>query len=171
MKKLLLSIATLLVCAMSFVACKTDTPKAAAEKFLNGLYHMDYETAKSVSTEQTKGMLDLMAQFSTMMPDSAKTEAKKIKVTIKDEKIEGDKATVTYTSSEDGNKMERKLELVKGGEDAKENKGKWLVAWNKDDGMGGDAGQEKPADTPAEEPTDTTVAPPADNIADTATAK
>ena len=121
---------------------------------------MDYEAAKSVSTDETKKSLDLYAQFSTMMPDSIKNEAKKIKVVIKDEKIEGDKATVTYTTSEDGNKQERKLDLVK-----KENK--WLVAWNKEDMMGG--GNDQEIMEPSAEETmsmDTTVAPPADAIPD-----
>src|SRR5690606_19108182 len=104
--------------------------KAAADKFLTSLAHMDYEAAKTVSTEDTKKMLDLMAQFSSMMPDSVKTEAKKIKITVKDEKIEGDNATVTYTSSEDENKTEHKLNLTK-------KEGQWLVVWNKDEGMGG----------------------------------
>src|SRR5690606_9619758 len=113
MNKLVLSIIALLAVAITFTACNSNSPKAAADKFLTSLAHMDYEAAKTVSTEDTKKMLDLMAQFSSMMPDSVKTEAKKIKITIKDEKIEGDNATVTYTSSEDENKNEHKLNLTK----------------------------------------------------------
>ncbi len=158
MKKLVLSIIALLAVAITFTACNSNSPKAAADKFLTSLAHMDYEAAKTVSTEDTKKMLDLMAQFSSMMPDSVKTEAKKIKITIKDEKIEGDNATVTYTSSEDENKNEHKLNLTK-------KDGQWLVVWNKDEAMGG--GDEDPAtDVMLEDPEmpmDTTVAPPADN--------
>jgi hypothetical protein len=160
MKKPILSLFTLLLCIMGLVACNSNSPKTSAEKFLNGFTHLDYEAAKSVSTEETKKSLDLYAQFSTMMPDSIKTEAKKIKVVIKDEKIEGDKATVTYTTSEDGNKQERKLDLIK-----KDNK--WLVAWNKEDMMGGGNDQEIVEPNVEENMSmDTTVAPPADAIPD-----
>lgn len=178
MKKLVLSVAILLIGAIIFVSCKNDTPKAAAEKFLNGLTHMDYEAAKSVSTAETKKTLDLLASFSSMVADSVKAEAKKIKITIKDEKIDGNKATVTYTTSEDGGKMERKLYLVKGGDDEKENKGKWLVSYSKDDSMNGadnsDVIEPEPNEggIDGESTNDTAVAPPADGMTtDTAAAK
>lgn len=156
MKKLILSFVALLAVAVSFTACNSNSPKATADKFLTSLSHMDYEAAKSVSTEETKKMIELISSFSSMMPDSVKAEAKKIKITIKDEKIEGDNATVTYTSSEDENKTEKKLNLTK-------KDGKWLVVWNKDEGMG--AGEEPATEPTTEEaPMDTTVAPPADAI-------
>lgn len=166
-----MALSAIVVSSLLFVSCKSDTPKAAAEKFLNGFYHFDYDAAKSVSTKETKQTLDLMSQLTAMYPDSAKAEAKKIKITIKDEKIEGDKATVTYTSSDDGNKMERKLNLVKGGDDEKENKGKWLVAWSKDDSMGGGNESDVIEPAPTENEMDTTVAPPADEMADSNSSK
>ena len=166
MKKLLFSLAAVCLLAISLVSCSSNSPKASAEKFLNNLYHMDYKEAKTVATEDTKKILDMMEQFSSMMPDSAKDNAKKIKVTIKDEKIDGDKAIVTYTTSE--STTEQKVDLVK------EN-GKWLVKYSKQDG-GGDMSGEEPM--PTEEPmTDSTGAPitPADGTTvsptDTATAK
>src|SRR5690606_34701343 len=113
MKKIILSFTALLLASICFVGCSSNSPKASADKFLTALAHMDYEAAKSVSTDETKKMIDLISSFSSMMPDSAKAEAKKIKISIKDEKIDGDKATVTYTSSEDDNKTEKKLDLVK----------------------------------------------------------
>jgi hypothetical protein len=169
MKKLALVVATLLVGAIIFVSCKNNSPKTAAEKFLNGLTHMDYEAAKSVSTADTKKTLDLLASFSSMIPDSVKAEAKKVKIVIKDEKIEGDKATVTYTTSEDDHKMERKLYLVKGGEGEKENKGKWLVSYSKDDSMNGSENSDvvEPAPTETDATTDTAVAPSANEMTPT----
>ena len=151
MKKVLLSLAAVLVLAVSFVSCNSNSPKASADKFMTGLLHYDYEAAKSVSTEETKKMIDLMAQFSAMMPDSMKQAAKKVKVNIKDSKEEGDKAVVTYTTSDDP--AEKKLNMVK-------QDGKWLVQYSKmDEGNG----TEEPS-LPEEEttPADTTTAPPAD---------
>jgi hypothetical protein len=161
MKKFLLSLASAFLLAITIISCNSNTPKATAEKFLNGLYHMDYKEAKAVSTEDTKKMLDMMEQFSGMMPDSSKQSAKKIKVDIKDVKEEGDKATVIYTTS--ASTGEQKLDLVK-------QNGKWLVQYSKQDNGGGESTE------PAEEPamTDTSAVPSADgtvttpNAADTA---
>jgi len=126
MKKVLLSLAAVLMISLGLVSCNSNSPKASADKFLTGLLHYDYESAKSVSTDETKKMIDLMAQFSAMMPDSIKQASKKVNVDIKDVKEEGDKATVTYTTSED--KQEKKLNLVKVD-------GKWLVQYSKMDNM------------------------------------
>src|SRR5687767_1104197 len=125
MKKVLLSVAAMFVMALTIISCNSNSPKASADTFLNSLYHMDYAKAKTVSTEDTKKLLDMMEQFSSVLPDSSKASAKKIKVDIKDIKEEGDKATVTYVTSENPN--DQKLDMVK------EN-GKWLVKWSKQDG-------------------------------------
>lgn len=162
MKKILLSVAALFLIAMSFTSCNSNSPKATADKFLTGLLHYDYESAKTVSTEETKKMIDLMAQFSAMMPDSIKQEAKKIKVNIKDEKVEGDKATVTYTTSDDP--QEKKLNLVKV-ED------KWLVQYSKMDDMEEDSAEDM-STPPTNEPAnyDTSGLPAADGTAADSTA-
>jgi len=60
-----------------------------------------------------------------MIPDSARQEKS---FEIKDEKIDGDKATVTYTQA--GEEGEQSLDLVK-------IEGKWKVAMSKDS-MNGD---------------------------------
>ncbi len=164
MKKVLLSLAAVMVIAISLISCNSNSPKASADKFLTGLYHYDYEAAKSVSTEETKKMIDLMAQFSAMMPDSMKQAAKKVQVNIKDVKEEGDKATATYTTSDDP--AEKKINLIK-------QNGKWLVQYSKmDSGMGGE-GANTDINAPTEEPvTDSTLIPPTDSsIADTSALK
>jgi hypothetical protein len=95
-----------------------------------------------------KEMIDLMAQFSAMMPDSVKQAAKKVKIKIKDVKEEGDKATVTYSTSDDP--AEKKLNMVK-------QEGKWLVKYSKMDDT------EPAADTePVETNTVDSTIPPAD---------
>lgn len=81
---------------------------------------MDYETAKKYGTEDTGKLLDMMSGFSKLMPDSAKQERS---FEMKDEKINGDKATVMYTAS--GEEGEQTLNLVK-------IDGKWKVAMSKD---------------------------------------
>lgn len=97
-----------------------DTPKSVAENFLKALNKMDYETAKKYGSEDTGKLLDMMSGFAKMMPDSAK---KDVSFEIKDEKINGDKATIVYSST--GDEGEQTLNLVK-------IDGKWKVAMSKD---------------------------------------
>jgi hypothetical protein len=97
-----------------------DSPKAVAENFLKAMNKMDYETAKKYGSEDTGRLLDMMSGFARMMPDSARKERS---FEMKDEKIEGDRATVTYTQS-DSNE-EQSLSLIKVD-------GKWKVAMTKD---------------------------------------
>jgi hypothetical protein len=96
---------------------------------------MEYEEAKKYSTEETKSQMDMMSQISGMMGDTAKQEAKKIVVDIKDVKEEGEAATVTYAIKEAAGKEAaagtQTLKMVK-------QKGKWLASWNKQDMMGGE---------------------------------
>jgi len=151
MKKLLYSLFAAAVLAFGMASCgsKSD-PKEVALNYLNALKSMDYEGAKKFSTPETGKMLDMLASFSGMMPDSMKEQAKSIKVEIKDAKEEGEKCTVTFTSS-DKPENEEKLNLVK-------KDGKWLVDMGKDDmGGGGEAAPVEPTndslsvDAPAEE--------------------
>lgn len=117
--------AAMLIVVTGMFSCNKNTPEASAEKFLNGFLHMDFEAAKSVSTEETKKFVSMMQQLSpAMVNDSVKNEAKKIKVKIIDSEIKGDKAVVTFTTSESN--AQQKLHLVK------EN-GNWLVESTKND--------------------------------------
>lgn len=134
MKKAILSLTALVALAISVMSCGGGgTPKAAAEKFLNGVNHMDFASAKDVATEATKKQLDAMEQMMGMMGgDKAKDEAKKITVDVKEPVISGETATVAYTlSSEPG--VSKNLKMVK-------QNGKWLAEWSKMDGMGGEGG-------------------------------
>ncbi|HPI54066.1 MAG TPA: DUF4878 domain-containing protein [Chitinophagaceae bacterium] len=142
MKKLVLSIVVVALAAFTFVSCgsKSD-PKSVATSFLNARNSLDYETAKKFGTPETGKMIDMMASFSSMIPDSMKNESKKIKVEIKDVKEEGDKATVTY--SESIKPGDQTLNLIK-------KDGKWLVNMTKDD-MGPGASSEEGAAPPVEE--------------------
>ena len=97
-----------------------DSPKSVAEHFLKAMNKMDFETAKKYGSEDTGRLLDMMSGFSKMIPDSAREEKS---FEIKDELIDGDKATVTYIQA--GEPGEQSLDLVK-------IDGKWKVAMSKD---------------------------------------
>jgi len=136
MKKILLTVTVLIAATVLFVACnKGASPKDVANTWLTAFYHMDYEAAKKVSTDETKTLLTQLAQFSGMVPDSTKQQYKKITVTVKDVKESGDKAEVTYVindpTSKDAADKDQTLHLVK-------QKDKWLVQFSKNDSMGGD---------------------------------
>jgi|GEM_PF-1107682 len=120
MKTTLKQIALAALVALIVACGGGDTPKSVAENFLKALNKMDYEAAKKYGSEDTGKLLDMMSGFAKMMPDSAKKERS---FEIKDEKIEGDKATVTYTES--GEEGIQSLNLVKV-------EGKWKVSMSKD---------------------------------------
>ena len=152
MKKIVLSFVALAFTIITLIGCggsKSD-PKAVATNFLNARNSLDFETAKKLSTPETGKLLEMLASFSGMMPDSMKNEAKKIKVSIKDIKEEGDNATVTY--SESAKPGDQTIKLVK-------KDGKWLVNMSKEDmGAGGEEGDTPPMEDTV--PADSTIAVP-----------
>ena len=141
MKKLMNYLPVLLLAGVFFVSCnRGGNPKAVANTWLVAFYHMDYEAAKKVSTDETKTLLTQLAQFSGMVPDSTKQQYKKITVDVKDVKITGDTvATATYTindpTSKEASGKDQELHLVK-------QAGKWLVQFSKNDSMGADDGKD-----------------------------
>jgi len=168
MKKLLSYVSIILAAAVIMTGCSKNSPKAVATTFLNSYYHLDYEAAKKVSTEETKNTLNMMQQLSaTFFPDSMKKAAKDIKVNVMDVKEEGDKATVKYNTSTVP--TEQQLHLVK-------EKGKWLVQWTKADQMNGAGGGAADSTGAEQEPamSDSAAGPAPDgaaNAPDTGTAK
>jgi uncharacterized protein YxeA len=147
MKKVLLSLSTLLLAAVMVVSCNKNSPKDVANTWLTSFYHMDYETAKKVSTDDTKNLISQLQQLTGMISDSSKAEMKKIVVTVKDVKENGDKAEVKYALSDSPTK-DQSLELVK-------KDGKWLVQFSKNDqGAGaGDNAADQPAGADTTAPT------------------
>ena len=122
MKRVLLSLSAILLCVAVLTGCEPNTPKDVAEKFLTAMYHLDYATAKKYATEETKQQLT--QQEETEKRDTAnagtrKSDAQKIKVTLKEPVLTNDSmATVEYTLS-DAPTSTKKLKMVKRG-------GKWL---------------------------------------------
>ena len=143
MKKIIIAFTTLLLVAVMSVSCNNNSPKDVATTWLTSFYHIDYETAKKVSTEETKTLLSSLQQFTNMLPDSNKKDMKKIVVNVKSVKEDGDKAVATYTTSDSPGK-DQTLPLVK-------QNGKWLVQFSKNDQMDGSgpaengAGADQPA--------------------------
>ena len=83
MKKIFSYVSIIIALAVIITGCSQNSPKAVATTFLNGYYHLDYDAAKKVSTEETVKTLNMMQQLSaTFFPDSMKKAAKNIKITI-----------------------------------------------------------------------------------------
>ncbi len=155
MKKLFFPAFGLLALAIVFTGCNTNSPKDAAQKWLTSFYHLDYETAKKYSTEETKNLLTTIEQLRTLNSDSEKQQMKQLKVEIKDVKEKGDTAMVSYTLSD--SPKEQKVKLIK-------IQGKWLVAKSKQDDMGDDSDNDQqppasPDSTTAPMAVDSTAAP------------
>lgn len=122
MKKIVLGILAIAIAGFTLQSCKTDAnagPKAAAESFLNHMKNGEYEKAKEFGTEGTDKMMDMLTAFSSMMPDSMKEAAKKATITLGDIKVEGEKATVAFSSSDAPGQTENIDMIMKDG--------KWLV--------------------------------------------
>jgi hypothetical protein len=113
------------ISSASSVITNANQPLFVAYKWLTRFFMMDFETAKSYSTEDTKNLIDQFAGVTNLMPDSSKQELMSIKVAVIDPKENGDKAVVTYATSDNPAKAQT-LYLVK-------EKGKWHVQFSKDD--------------------------------------
>ncbi|MCC6447660.1 MAG: DUF4878 domain-containing protein [Chitinophagaceae bacterium] len=156
MKKLLLSIITMVTITATMVSCGSkETPKDVAINFTKELNALNYDGAKKFGTPETVKFLDMLASFSSMVPDSLKESSKNLKVEAVDEVINGDNAEVRIKN---GDKGDEKIHLVK-------TNGKWLVNMSKDNSMGGEGDQipleesDAPADdsnsvAPVQEPAD-----------------
>ena len=127
MKIMMRRLVLLAVASVMFISCGRNTPKEVAKTWLTGFNHMEFEQSIKLSTDDTKNLLSSLEELTKGVSDSGKTELKKIKINIKDVKEEGDKAIVTYSSSD--NPTEQKLNLVKVND-------KWLVQFTKSDLVG-----------------------------------
>lgn len=135
--KNLVKLGVVLVVLVFMNACKSDDkPEAVAEKFLNHLNKQEWSEAKKLGTEATGQMIDMMESLSKMGGEAAKPKADVKPVTIKDTKVDGDKATCNYCCDDKG--AEGKVNVVKVD-------GKWKVDMKKEENAGGAA----PADTTA----------------------
>ena len=83
MKKIILSIAAIALLAITIVSCGSkSSPKEVAVSFTKSLNSMDFEAAKKLGTPETGKMLDMLASFSSMMPDSLKEQAAELELSL-----------------------------------------------------------------------------------------
>lgn len=131
MKKSFVSYFLAFIALAAFVSCSKTAPKDVAREWLTAFYHLDYDAAKQYSTEDTKNMLNVLEGFTNALPDSTKQRAKSATINIKSLKEDANTATVTFTTSEEPNKEQPPLKMVK-------QDNKWLVQFTKADFTGGD---------------------------------
>lgn len=143
-----------LVLAMWLTGCSRNTPKEVAKVWLTSFNRMDTDPAMKLSTGPTRNLLSTLTELTGGISDSARKELDKVTVDIKNVEETGDKAVVSYTTSD--NPRERKLNLIKEND-------KWLVQFSKSDlaneVMHVDEPQEIAPEAPATDSTatDTTV--------------
>lgn len=155
MRKIAIYISIVVLAASTLASCSNNTAKDVASAWLNAFWHLDYDGARKLSTEDTKTLISTLQQFSKVISDSSKKEMKKITIKIKDVKEDGDKAVVTYTMS-DMPEKDQVVNLVK-------TNGQWLVQFTKNDKLAtGNVDTEEQASMSA----DTTA--PSSNLSDSA---
>jgi len=125
MKKVLFVIICFSVFGLKAQNNNDGGPKAVAYEWLVDVYHENYDKAKELSTEETKEVLATIPLFTLPLPDSLRRQGKHVIITIKDCKIERDKAIVKFIASDYPTKIEE-LHLIKKDE-------KWLVQFSKND--------------------------------------
>lgn len=113
----------LLVFALGTISCSKNTPKEVAFNWLTAVNHMDFESAKKYSTDDTKRLLSEISELTGNLTDSTKKELKKIVVTVKDVKVDSNTAVATYITSDNPGK-DQTLDLVK-------KDSQWLVRFTK----------------------------------------
>ena len=126
------------LCAAVLAGCGPKTPEAVAQKFLETAMTGDMDAAKKYMSKDAVKALDGIEAMAMKMDEKKYKEekeqkkkemqekAKGVKIEKKDVKVDGDKATVTFKLSKEGEKEaeEEKIDLVK--ED-----GEWKVAMKK----------------------------------------
>ena len=127
MNKIMQASLVFILTAVLLTGCSKNTPKDVAYNWLVAFNHLEFDAAKKLSTADTKNLLSSLQQLTEKVTDSNKKELKKISITIKDVKENGDKAVATYTSSDNPNK-EQEIHLIKQGNN-------WLVQFSKVDLM------------------------------------
>ena len=166
MKKSIQLFALLLISSVVLFSCSnSQKPEDVATQFTKAMKEQNWEEAKKLSDEETKGLIELMASFSKMGDSASKSnDVKKasaeelifVKSEVKD-------STAVVYFKDKATSKEEKIPMRKVN-------GKWLVAIKKEgmnkEGMGGEnsasgtmdtTGMQNNADTSLLHSTDTTV--------------
>ena len=131
MKKIIVFLTS--IAFITFIGCKSksDDPKVVLSEFFDALSKKDIVKAKTLATESSQQMLDLMSL--DMKKDNGDKEANKYNkenIVMKDAVIQGETASVEVTNKADD---EQSMTFV-----LKKEKGAWKVAFDKETiiGMG-----------------------------------
>lgn len=130
MHKILLGL--IFLTALLSTGCRSKTnagdPKAVLSDFFDALSKKDIEKARTLSTEDSKSMLDMIDMGLKMSKDTGtETKFDRSKLEIGEPKIEGDKAIVAVKEITSAQVMNYTL---------KKEKGAWKVAFDKSSLMG-----------------------------------
>jgi len=138
MKKIISIWVLVAIISLGFYSCKnSNSPQAVTEKFLVSFVKMDYETAKSISTKNTWGLLDIWASFSKQIPDEVKEKkTENFVVKITDTKKESDTSMIVTYVTEPKILPFNKIRLLQ--EKDLEGNVKWKVDISTLDLLGGD---------------------------------
>lgn len=119
-------VVVVVLCASVVVqSCKSNSPKAVAEKWLNNFWHFNFDADTMLSTEETKDVLLTLKAFSKSMTQADIDQSRKVSVTVSDHvKVDSNLAIVQFTTST--NKTPQNLTLIR-------RNGEWLVDFSKAD--------------------------------------
>jgi len=98
-------------------------PREITLHFLNAIQKSNYDEAKQFATKDSKDMLDALASFQKMLPESSQEKFKNGKISIIDVKKNDSLAVVSYNSDKDTARKTLKLKKQKDG---------WKVAFTKE---------------------------------------
>ncbi len=123
MKKIILSVATIL--AFGVIGCNSSSsdPKGVLMSFIDALSKKDIEGAKKYATKDSEAMLGMIQMGMSMAPKDVKDSTyDKNSMEFGEAKIEGDKATVPVKNKKNGETTNYTL---------KKEGGAWKVAFDK----------------------------------------
>lgn len=123
MKRIILSVATII--AFGLIGCKSgsDDPKGVLKSFMESLAKKDIEGAKKYATKDSEAMLGMIQMGMSMAPKDTKDSTYDAdNMEFGDAKIEGDKATVPVKNKKNGETTTYTL---------KKEGGAWKVAFDK----------------------------------------
>lgn len=107
--KSIIKITFALVLSVVMFGCSGDSPEKAAQAFLDAVNAKDFEKAKTLSTEDSHKMIDLIASFAAAGEEE---EAEVKKVVVKKCTVTDDKAVCDYCCDAEGKETQINLKKV-----------------------------------------------------------
>lgn len=127
MKRFRIFAPVLLPVALLWASCQTSkapNPAQTTLAFLGAIQNSDYQKAQQFATQDSKSMLEALAAFQNMLPDSSQKRFQDQQFQVKSVAMQADTiAVVTYVSTIDSTGKTLKLKLEQG---------QWKVAFTKE---------------------------------------